>query len=162
MPLIEIYHRDTEGWKWTRYQQSSNGFEHSWTVTGDLNDPLETGYYLLAGSPYPFAGPFASLDAAKERLDIEMRYRDAVEQYERARDAARDALFEVAAVIADAVCGKAIHSGDVASSIRYDWETYCDDPTLLPMVPETASDYIDDPGGARPLANAKRSGDAQD
>ena len=139
MPLIEIYHRDTEGWKWTRYQQSSNGFEHSWTVTGDLNDPLEPGYYLLAGSPYPFAGPFASLDAAKERLDIEMRYRDVVEKYEAARDAARDALYGVAALLTGS---QGSYDEDSMALVR-GWFEDCDDPDLLPHVPETASDYLD-------------------
>ena len=137
MALIEIHHRSTEGW--SRYEPSRNGFEQITGPADYIEDAPETGYYLLAGDPYPFAGPFASLDAAKERLDIEMRYRDVVEKYEAARDAARDALYGVAALLTGS---QGSYDEDSMALVR-GWFEDCDDPDLLPHVPETASDYLD-------------------
>jgi len=137
MALIEIHHRSTEGW--SRYEPSRNGFEQITGPADYIEDAPETGYYLLAGDPYPFAGPFASLDAAKERLDIEMRYRDAVEKYERARDAARDALYEVAAMLT----GDETPNYTKAGVLVQELDEECDNPCILPQVFETASDYLD-------------------
>jgi hypothetical protein len=141
MPLIEIYHRSAEGW--SRYEPSRSGFEKVTGPADYIEDAPKPGYYLLAGRLYPFAvplaGPFASLDAAKGRLDIEMRYRDAVEKYEAARDAARVALYEVAAVLT----GDETPNHTKARVLVQQLDEECDGPCVLPRVFETASDYLD-------------------
>jgi len=137
MALIEIYHRSTEGW--SRYEPSRNGFEQITGPADYIEDAPEPGYYLLAGSSYPFAGPFATMTEAIARAYIEERYRLARERYERASDAARDALYEVAAMLT----GDETPNYTKAGVLVQELDEECDNPCILPQVFETASDYLD-------------------
>jgi thymidylate synthase len=130
--------RHQGGGAWSRYDRDADQWNAITNPEPPVDDAPQVGYYVdPAHTPFVFKiGPFATMTEAIARADIEDRYGLAKERYERARDAAVDALYEVAAVLTD-------------DAHRRRWlvqqlDEECDNPCTLPQVFATASDYLDD------------------
>jgi hypothetical protein len=128
------------GGAWSRYDRDADQWNAITNPEPPVDDAPEVGYYVDPTETFCAfkIGPFATMTEAIARADIEERYRLARERYERASRAARDALYEVAAVL----------TGDEAPNytnavLVRELDEECDNPCILPHIFETASDYLD-------------------
>jgi hypothetical protein len=129
------------GGAWSRYDRDADQWNAITNPEPPVDDAPEVGYYVDPTETFCAfkIGPFATMTEAIARADIEERYRLARERYERARDAARDALHGVAAVLT----GDETPNYTKAGVLVQELDEECDAPTILPQVFETASDYLD-------------------
>ena len=130
------------GGAWSRYDRDADQWNAITNPEPPVDDAPEAGYYVdPAHCSYVFKiGPFATMTEAIARADIEERYGLAKERYERARDAAVDALYEVAAMLT----GDETPNRTKARVLVQHLDEECDNPCTLPQVFATASDYLDD------------------